>query len=77
MILSIGLISAKEDNRLRVALAFAIALKGRFFRDAVIQRFEYTFELAWKTLKRYLDSVQPILEFNMKDLYREWHLFFS
>ncbi len=25
-------------------------------RDGVIQRFEYTFELSWKTLKRYLEE---------------------
>lgn len=25
-------------------------------RDAVIQRFEFTFEVAWKTLKRYLEE---------------------
>lgn len=28
--------------------------KTEFIRDAAIQRFEYTFELAWKTLKRIL-----------------------
>jgi len=41
-------------------------------RDATIQRFEYTYELAWKILKRYLknealvDETAPI-----KTLYRE------
>lgn len=25
-------------------------------RDAVIQRFEFTFEVAWRTLKRYLEE---------------------
>lgn len=28
-------------------------------RDAVIQRFEYTYELAWKMLKRHLEHVVP------------------
>jgi nucleotidyltransferase substrate binding protein (TIGR01987 family) len=28
-------------------------------RDAVIQRFEYTYELCWKMLKRHLESVVP------------------
>ena len=28
----------------------------RLIRDAVIQRFEYTYELSWKTLKRYLET---------------------
>lgn len=42
-------------------------------RDAVIQRFEYTYELAWKTLRRYLDQegVAEIVTFSKRDLYRE------
>jgi len=28
---------------------------GEFLRDAVIKRFEYTFELSWKFLKRYIE----------------------
>jgi nucleotidyltransferase substrate binding protein (TIGR01987 family) len=28
-------------------------------RDAVIQRFEYTYELCWKMLKRHLEQVVP------------------
>jgi len=28
-------------------------------RDAVIQRFEYSYELAWKMLKRHLEQVVP------------------
>ncbi len=33
--------------------------KSQLLRDGVIQRFEYTYELAWKTLKRYLESTNP------------------
>lgn len=30
--------------------------KNEFLRDSVIQRFEFTYELAWKALKRYLEQ---------------------
>ncbi len=42
-------------------------------RDAVIQRFEYTYELAWKTLARYLEGegVREVTVFSKKDLFRE------
>jgi nucleotidyltransferase substrate binding protein (TIGR01987 family) len=30
--------------------------KDEFLRDSVIQRFEFTYELAWKALKRYLEQ---------------------
>lgn len=47
--------------------------KDEFVRDAVIQRFEYTYELSWKMLKRFLDesegasAVDPL---SRKDLFR-------
>jgi nucleotidyltransferase substrate binding protein (TIGR01987 family) len=47
--------------------------KDEFVRDAAIQRFEYTYELAWKMLKRHLDesegaaAVDPL---SRKDLFR-------
>ncbi len=31
-------------------------LKNLFIRDSIIQRYEYTIELAWKTLKDYLEE---------------------
>lgn len=42
-------------------------------RDSVIQRFECTYELAWKMLRRYLDQegVDEIATFSKKDIYRE------
>lgn len=42
-----------------------------FLRDSVIQRFEYTFELCWKTLKRYFDWNQGLQESNVKNILRE------
>lgn len=39
-------------KRLREAVAEP---EGDLVRDAVIQRFEFTFELVWKTLKLYLE----------------------
>ncbi len=47
--------------------------KNEFVRDAAIQRFEYTYELSWKMLKRHLDesegaaTVDPL---SRKDLFR-------
>ena len=32
--------------------------KDEFTRDAVIQRFEFSYELCWKTLKRYLAQAE-------------------
>jgi len=44
-------------------------------RDAVIQRFEYTYELAWKMLKRQLELEAPTPEtidtLSFRDLLRE------
>jgi nucleotidyltransferase substrate binding protein (TIGR01987 family) len=59
---------------LRRAVARSLADPGdEEVRDSVIQRFEYTYELAWKTLRRYLASegVDEIATFSKRDLYRE------
>ena len=41
-------------------------------RDGVIQRFAYTFELSWKTLKRYLEiyGLEKVDNFTNKELFR-------
>lgn len=60
----------KAVDSLKLAL---VQPKDEFVRDAVIQRFEYTYELAWKMLKRHLDesegaaTVDPL---SRKDLFR-------
>lgn len=40
-------------------------------RDATIQRFEYTFELSWKLMKRYFKINNNLDIFNVKDIFRE------
>jgi len=45
--------------------------KDNFVRDATIQRFEYSYELSWKFLKRYLKEFVGIEEHQIKQIYRE------
>jgi len=45
--------------------------KTDLVRDATIQRFEYTFELAWKTLRRYFKLNNQFEPNNLKDIFRE------
>lgn len=50
----------KAVNSLKRALARAVAAPGdEELRDACIQRFEYTFELSWKMLKRQMEQELP------------------
>ncbi len=47
--------------------------KTEFLRDSVIQRFEFTYELAWKALKRYLEQEEGLENVDAlprRDLYR-------
>jgi nucleotidyltransferase substrate binding protein (TIGR01987 family) len=44
----------------------------KLMRDGVIQRFEYTYELSWKTLKKYIKKyeAEQVEQLNIKDIYR-------
>lgn len=47
--------------------------KDEYIRDSVIQRFEYTYELSWKMLKRLLiemEGTEIINPLSRKDLFR-------
>lgn len=47
--------------------------KNEFIRDSVIQRFEYTYELAWKMLRRFLVAdvgSETLAPLTRKDLFR-------
>ncbi len=48
--------------------------KNELLRDGVIQRFEYSMDLSWKFIQRYLRHVAQVEETNIrskKDLFRE------
>lgn len=47
----------KAINRLAEALAQE---KNDFMRDSAIQRFTFTFDLSWKTIKSYLTDVHGV-----------------
>jgi len=50
----------KALQTLEVALeAFARAPEDNFIRDACIKRFEYSYELSHKLLRRYLEATEP------------------
>ncbi len=44
---------------------------NEFTRDATIKRFEYTYELSWKILKRYLSTQMEIEEHQIKSIFRQ------
>lgn len=44
-----------------------------FTRDSVVQRFEYTYELSWKNLKRFLETDKPLADDSVKGILREAH----
>ena len=45
--------------------------KNEFIRDSIIKRFEFAFELAWKTAKLYLRGQEGVDIFSPKDCWRE------
>lgn len=49
----------KAISSLEQALDEYYKNSNSFMRDACIQRFEYTYELSWKMLKRFLESTSP------------------
>lgn len=60
----------KAQKTLAKGLVEAHETKSRLTRDGVIQRFEYSFELAWKTLKRIL-KYKGIEANSPRDVFRE------
>ncbi len=58
----------KASSSLKKSLALP---KDDIVRDSVIQRFEYTYELAWKAVKRYLEYNSGKVEFVVKNIWRE------
>ncbi len=47
--------------------------ENEFIRDSVIQRFEFTFELSWKTMQRFLEADRPLLDSSTRNILREAH----
>ncbi|MCC7443134.1 MAG: nucleotidyltransferase substrate binding protein [Bdellovibrionales bacterium] len=48
--------------------------KNEFNRDSVVQRFEYTFELCWKVLKKVIEADRPLQDQSVRSILREAHV---
>lgn len=48
-------------------------LKDLFIRDAAVQRFEYSFEISWKSAKLFLREKYGIDVYSSKEVFRELH----
>lgn len=46
---------------------------GQLEKEGLVQRFEYTFELAWKTIKDYLQSVGVGVKFPRETIKQAFH----
>ncbi|MDP3244670.1 MAG: HI0074 family nucleotidyltransferase substrate-binding subunit [bacterium] len=55
-------------RRLKEALALP---KSDIVRDSAIQRFEFTLDLAWKTLKTFLEEKKGVVCASPKECFRE------
>ncbi len=47
--------------------------EDEFIRDSVIQRFEFTFELSWKTMQRFIEADRPLVDASTRTILREAH----
>ena len=47
--------------------------ENEFIRDSVIQRFEFTFELSWKSMQRFLEADRPLADTSTRTVLREAH----
>ena len=62
------------DNFEKAIQRFAEALQepeSSIVRDATIQRFEFTYELMWKTLKNYLEDIHGIRAISPRQVFKE------
>lgn len=59
---------ARAMDRLHAALKQP---KDEFMRDSAIQRFEFTFDLAWKAIKAFLEARRGILCTSPKTCFRD------
>ena len=64
----------KALSQLELGLHESASAKSELMRDGVIQRFDYTMDLCWKLLQRYLREIAEVEESALrskKDLFRE------
>ena len=45
--------------------------ESEFIRDASIQRFEFTYELLWKTLKAFLEEIHGVRAISPRQIFKE------